>query len=205
MDKHTHTICNTSRSLLPGDGDSLHLRHVFRHEGLLGFVAPIATQSHHERNELHNSSHGDGVVLGLGGGGGIEGMLSVDILDGALRHKGRAIALGHGIAIDGGPVGKEHIEDHGPALVAVRARSFSLITDLDKVDVIGGCLHNGHVVGLVDGNTDATIDGGRCSIEAFLALNGLHRGNARVALAVEAHPGQRIELALDGAALALES
>lgn len=189
--------------LLPGDGDNLHFGHILGHESLFIFVAAIAANAHHERHELHDSTNRNGVVLGLGNGLGVEGSLAVDVLDRSLRNKGRTIALGHGIAIGGAPIGSEDVEHHSFARSAVWAGNFPGLAYFDKIDTIS--LHNGNVVGFVDGNSNTAVDVSGDAIESILAFNGLHRSNARVALAVEAHPGRRIELALDLAAFALES
>jgi len=189
--------------LLPRDGDNLHLGHVLGHESLFGFVAAITANAHHEWHELHDRTNRNGAVLGLGDGLGIKGSLAVNVLDASLWNKGRTIALGHGIAIGGAPIGSEYVKDHSFARSAVWASNFSGLADLDKVDAVS--LHNRHVVGLVDGNSNATVDVSGNTVESILALNGPHGGDARMALAVEAHPRSRVELALDLAAFALES
>ena len=144
-------------------------------------------------------------MLGLGGGIGIKGILAVDVLDGAIGHKGRAVTLGDGIAIRGDPVLQKDIEHHGAARSAVWSRHLARLPNLDEANIIGGCLDDRHVVGLVDGTADAPFHRGGDAAEPFLSLNCLHRTHARVAVAVEDQPGRCVELALDLAAFAFES
>ena len=135
-----------------------------------------------------------------------KGILAVDVLDnGAIGHIGGTVALGQGVAIHGDPVGKEDVEDHRLAVGAVRPCHLPRLPDLDEPNVIGRCLDDRHVVGLVDGAADAAVDRGRDAIEAVLSLDCPHRFDAGVAVAVEDQPGRAVELALDLAAFALES
>ena len=160
-------------SSFPGDRDNLHLGHILRQERLR-LVASIAPDTHDDRKESHQNAQGNCAMLGLGGGVGIKGILAVDVLDGAIGHKGRTVALGESIAIRSDPVGKEDVEDHCLAGRAVWSRHLARLANLDETNVIGGCLDDRHVVGFVDGTADATFNRSGDAVEPFLSLDRSH-------------------------------
>ena len=145
------------------------------------------------------------LCLGSGAAAGSKAYLQLMFLIMVPSGIGGTVALGQGVAIHGDPVGKEDVEDHRLAVGAVRPCHLPRLPDLDEPNVIGRCLDDRHVVGLVDGAADAAVDRGGDAIESVLSLDRPHRSDAGVAVAVEDQPGRAVELALDLAAFALES